>query len=236
MLLAQHSNNSCTNFYHSNSCKNSVGLALLPRVSKLALDPTFLSPLVVPVAPTPGPGHVAPPAVLLLGVLGTMTATTKADPPPDLPPAPQADLRPGLGTVVTAATAIGIVVIAAPMAVMAARATISRPRPHTALLQPRVPLPGTNRRALQLGMVDTQATAATGLLVRPREWAVLLLACLPRLLRAARRLAYLVDSMPSSASTPMLSRLRPHRRREMLRRLLRPWTCRLLLRVLRVDA
>lgn len=230
ILLLGHSKNSCTNSYHSNSCKNSVELALPPRVSKLDLDPTVPPPLV---APMPDPGHVARLAALLPGGLGTTTATTKAGLPPDLPPAPQADLRPGLGT---AATAIGIVVIVVLMAAMAVTATIPRPRPRTAPLQPRVPLPGTNRRAPRLGMVDTQATAATGLLVRPREWVVLLLACLPRLLRAVRRLASRVDSMPSSASTPMPSRPRPHRRREMLRLLLRPWTCRLLPRVLRVDA
>jgi len=217
----------------SNSCKNSVELALPPRVSKLDLDPTVLPPLVALVALMPGLGRVARPAVLLPGGLGTTTATTKADLLPDLPLAPQADLRPGLGTVVTA---IGIVVIAAPMAVMAAIVTIPQPRPRTAPLQPRAPPPGTNRRALQLAMVDTRATAATAPLVRLRESVVLLLACLPRLLRAARRLACLVDLMPSSASTPMPSRPRPRRRREMLRRLLRPWTCRLLPRVLRVDA
>ena len=177
-----------------------------------------------------GPGHVARLAALLPGVPGT-TTVTRVVPPAVLPAA----LRPGL---VTAATAIGIVATAALMVAMEAIATILAARTHTAvLLRPLAPRPGTSPwAALRPDMVATPATVVTALLVLPRASVVLLLACRLRLRLVARLLVSLAASTLSSRSTLTPSRLRLRRRLEMRRRRLRPWTCRRLPRVLRVDA
>jgi hypothetical protein len=88
-------------------------------------------------------------------------------------------------------------------------------------------------------MVDTQATGLTGLLalllVLLLESALLLPACLHRLLPVAHHPVSLVVLTRSSSSTLMPFRPRLRRRREMRRPRPRPWTCRLLRRVLRED-
>jgi hypothetical protein len=243
------------NTCHSNSCKNSVALAPLPHASKPALDLRVRATgtLAAAAAAMLGPGLAVPPAALLLGVLGTTAITMAAIPavlPADLPAAlpadPRAAPRPGLVTVATAAaivaaTAIGTVVTAAPMAVMEAATTTTRVVATTRMavavvvrLRPRAPLLGTSRWPLRADMAATQAMAATALLVLLPAWAVLLLACLPRLLAVRRRVS-LAGSTRSSSSMPMP--LRPLRLRPgMLRRRRLPWTYRLLRRVLSVDS
>lgn len=233
-----------TNTCHSNSCKNSAALAPLPHASKPALDPTVratVTPAAAAAVVILGPGLAVPPAVLLRGVLGTTAITMAAILvvlPADLP----AVLRPGLVTVATvaaivAATAIGTAVTAALMAVMEATTTtrvVATTRTAVAVrLRPRAPLPGTSPWPLRADMAVTQAMAVTALLVLLPAWAVLLLACLPRP-PAVRRLVSLAGSTRSSSSMPM--RCRPLRLRlVMLRRRRRPWTCRLLRRVLSVE-
>jgi len=222
---------------HSNSCRNSVALALLLHASKPGPDPMVLPTAAAVVAAAAiGLGHVGRPVAPLLGVPGT-TATTRAALP--------ADPRLGLATAATAAVTvaaigIGIVVTAAQMAVMEATAITPVATIRTAappqLLQLLAPLLGTSRWALRPpDTADTRATAATALPVLLPAWVVLLPACRLRLL-VAHRLAFLVDSTRSSSSTPTRFRLRLRLRLGMLRRLLHPWTCRPLPLALRVDA
>lgn len=219
---------------HSNSCKNSAVLVLHLRVSKLVLG------LMVPAAEAMlGPGHAARLAALPLGVPGTTTTTTRVV-PLEVPLVLRAVPLPGLATAATAATAIGTVATVAQMLAMEGTAITPALRARTAVapLPHREPLRGTSTWApRRLDMVDTLATARTALLVLPRELVVLLLAYLHRLRLVARRLASPADLTRSSSNTPMppLPRLRP-RRLEMPRRHRRPWTCRLLLRVLSMDA
>ena len=239
------------NTCHSNSCKNSVALAPLPHASKPALDPRVRATgTLAAAAAMLGPGLAVPPAALLLGVLGTTAITMAAIPavlpavlPAALPADPRAAPRPGLVTVATAAaivaaTAIGTVVTAAPMAVMEATTTtrvVAITRMAVAVRpRPQAPLLGISPWPLRADMVDTQAMAVTAPLVLLLAWAVRLLACLPRP-PAVRRLVSLAGSTRSSSSMPM--RRRPLRLRlGMLRRRRLPWTCRLRRRVLSVDS
>ena len=228
-------NTSFANAFHSNSCKNSAALALLRRASKPG--PGLMDPSAAVAAAMLGPGHVARPAVLRLGVPGTTTASTAA-----LPMVLPLDLRVVLlRGLVTAATAIGIVAVtAARMVVMEATAIILATRPRTVAPQPpRAPLLGISPWARRPHMVDTQAMGPTELLALPLalllESVLLLPACLPRLRPVARLPVCLVALTRSSSSTLMPSRLRLRRRREMRRRRPRRWTYRLLRRVLRED-
>ena len=186
------------NLRHSNSCKNSVALALLLRALKPGLDPSSpVAPLALAAEAMLDPGHVDRQAVLLPGVPETMAATPMVLLLMVPPVVPLVVLPPGLASV----SAIGIttVAIADPMVVtevameaaMGATTTVVR----TSMAAPQLPLEpllGSNPWLLKLRTVDTRATALTALLVLLREWAALLLACPLRLL-VARHLASLAD-------------------------------------------
>jgi hypothetical protein len=230
---------SCANPFHSNSCKNWVAPVLLLRASKPGpglMDPS--AELAALAAAMPGLGHAARPAALLPGVLGTTTATTAALLPTVLPLVLRVVLLHGLAT---AATAIGTVATAARMAATEATAIILVDKARTVAPLPplRAPLLGTSPWPRRPHMVDTQATGLTGLLalllVLLLESALLLPACLHRLLPVAHHPVSLVVLTRSSSSTLMPFRPRLRRRREMRRPRPRPWTCRLLRRALREN-
>ena len=201
-------------------------LALPLRASKQVPDPVF--PMVLAAGATLVPGHADRRAALLLGVLGTMTATTRAVLPVVRLPGP---VIVAIGIAI-AATAEGTTVIATEATattVVVRASTVAAPRPL------ELPPHGINPWLLRPRMADTPATALTVRRVLLREWAVRLPACLLRLL-VALLLASLVGSTRSSSNTPtqlphllpLLPRLETPRRPRPL-----PWTCRPLRLALR---